>query len=122
MAELNDLNTLFSGAYSLRYRPSHKSMHLDIPSLTKENFTCIHNTIKLATQESDPVIRISFTSEKWISLSIHFGNENIIVEKIRPMYNLKEKLRKSDPYSVELCLFNYRISGIYLDAKFKISK
>ena len=36
-----------------------------------------------------------------------FGNEDLHVARLQPIYGLKKKILDSNPENVELCLFNY---------------
>ena len=120
MANLGDLNSLFSRAYSIRFRQLLNSLHIDIPDLDNDKFSQLNILLKAAALDAQLSLALDLKNEKLISLTIQSGSESIIIEKLRPMYSLKQKLEKSSPETVELCLFNYRYSGMYIGTKFKL--
>ncbi len=120
MANLDELNTLFSEAYSVRFKPNLNSLHLDIPDLAQNKFSEINSLLKNAALTTPLSLTLSFKNDKKVNLTIQSQNESITIDKLRPMYGLKEKLHRSSPETVELCLFNYRHTGIYIGTRFKL--
>lgn len=114
MTDLKELSTLFAGAYSLRFRPSHGSLHLDVPGLDNPGFSQINALVKTIATEAPITLSLDFKNEKYVSLVLTCQTHRIAIEKLRPMYGLKAKLLKMRPATVELCLFNYRYSGMYI--------